>query len=116
MGLFEGRIGDGERRLVFDIANIGDADDAAKFVGGEIADGARSALAWLSLRKRRRTRRMESYLAFDLLHDLMDVAIQDRDRSEALEQLERFLGVLSAPTPFLVNRPQWDVREEYDRC
>src|SRR5262249_19559763 len=58
---------------------------------------------------------MEGDVAFDLLHHLMDVAVEYRHRAETLEQLERAAAVLGAPAPFRVNGPERDVREYHDR-
>ena len=57
---------------------------------------------------------MEADGAFHLLHDLVDVTIQDRDRPEPTEIPERLLAVLRGPTPLRIDGPQRDVREHHD--
>src|SRR5207253_2180526 len=71
----------------------------------------RGALPRQPLRKRRRAGRVEDDLALDLLHDLVNVAVQHCDRAEAPQQRQGLLGVLRRPAPFLVDRPQGHVRE-----
>ena len=58
---------------------------------------------------------MERDVAFDLLHHLMDVAVEHGHRTEALEHVECTRAVFSAPTPGRIDRPQRDVREQHDR-
>src|SRR6516225_2198683 len=55
-------------------------------------------------------------VAFDLLHDLVNVAIQHRHRAEALEQRQGRSTVVSAPTPFLVDHPERNMSEDNDWC
>ena len=57
---------------------------------------------------------MEGHVPFDLLGDLVDVAVQHGDRAEPLEVAERLLAVLRAPAPLRVNRPERDVAEHHD--
>jgi hypothetical protein len=57
---------------------------------------------------------VEGDVAFHLLHDLMDVAVEHGNGTEALEIAERLGAVVSAPTPFGVNGPQGDVGEDHD--
>ena len=56
---------------------------------------------------------MKRDVAFHLLHDLMDMPVQDGDRAETLQISERLLAVVGAPTPFGIDRPERDVRK-YD--
>ena len=58
---------------------------------------------------------MEGHVALDFLQRLVDVAVQHRDRAEALEQRERLVRIVRAPAPFGINRPQRNVRVEDDR-
>ena len=57
---------------------------------------------------------MEGDVAFDLLHDLVDVAVEDGDGAEALEVGEGLCAVLRAPAPFGVDHPERDVGEDDD--
>src|SRR5579871_121842 len=67
------------------------------------------------LRKCRGHRGMEGDVAFDLLHHLVNVPVQDRDGAEALKNREGLRAVLGGPAPLGVNRPKRDVREDDDR-
>ena len=51
-------------------------------------------------------------MAFDLLHHLMNVAVQHRDGPETFEMGKRAGAVVRAPPPLRVHRPQRDVRED----
>src|SRR4029078_11356406 len=62
-----------------------------------------------------RERRVERHVALHLLNDLVDVAVQYRDRTEALQEFERARAVLRAPAPFLIDDPERDMREDDDR-
>src|SRR5205814_6017290 len=65
--------------------------------------------------KRRRSRGVERDAALDFLLDLMDVAVEHGHRTEALQVTERAGSILSAPPPFLVNRPQGYMSKNDDR-
>ena len=58
---------------------------------------------------------MERHIAFDLLHELVNVAVEHRDRTKAREQLQRLRRILRAPAPFGRDGPQGDMREDDDR-
>ena len=58
---------------------------------------------------------MERDVAFDLLHELVDVAVENGHRSEALEIAERDGSIVRAPSPIRIDRPQGDVGEDDDR-
>ena len=64
-----------------------------------------------SLWKRRRHGRVEHDVPFGLLHDLVDVSVEHRHRSESLEITESLFAILSSPAPFGINRPQRNVCE-----
>src|SRR5580692_7598232 len=57
---------------------------------------------------------MERDGAFHLLHDLVDMAVEHRYRSETLDQSQRLDRVFRAPTPFRAYGPKWDVGEQHD--
>ena len=67
------------------------------------------------LRKRRRARGVEGDVAFDLLHHLVDVAVEHGHRAEALEIRQRLGAIVGAPAPIRIDRPQRDVGEDDDR-
>src|SRR5947209_14010687 len=58
---------------------------------------------------------MEGDVAFDFLHDLVNVAVENGHRSEALHQGERARAILRAPAPFGINRPERNVGEDDNR-
>src|SRR3984893_17393112 len=58
---------------------------------------------------------MERDVALDLLHDLMDMAIEHSHRAKALQVAERAAGIFGPPSPFRVDRPQRQVGEDHDR-
>src|SRR6476619_3586054 len=67
------------------------------------------------LRKSRRPGCVEVDVAFDFLHQLMNMTIEHRHRTKALQHRERLLRIISAPAPILGYRAQWDVSEDDDR-
>ena len=58
---------------------------------------------------------VEGDVAFHLLHDLVDMAVQHRDRAEALQEASAWAAVVGAPAPVRIDRPQRDVGEDNDR-
>src|SRR4026208_400764 len=58
--------------------------------------------------------RMEGHVAFDLLHNLVDVPVQHRDRAEALQHIERLQPIVGAPAPIGIDGPKRDVGEHDD--
>ena len=61
-------------------------------------------------------RSVEGDVAFHFLHDLMDVAVEDRHRAEACEELQSFGRIVCAPAPLRINRPQRNVGEDDEGC
>src|SRR5579875_3051927 len=45
----------------------------------------------------------------------MDMAVEHGDGAEALQIAQRLRTVVGAPAPFLIDRPQRDMREHHDR-
>ena len=58
---------------------------------------------------------MEGDVALDLLHDLVDVTVEHGYRAEALEIGQCARAVLGPPTPFGINRPQWNMGKYHNR-
>ena len=54
---------------------------------------------------------VEGHIAFDLLNDLMDMAVEHSHRAKALQHVERPQAVVGAPSPIGIDRPERDVRE-----
>src|SRR5665213_905964 len=67
-----------------------------------------------ALRERGGARGMERHVAFNLLHHLMDVPVQYRNRTESFQVRQRLRAVRGTPTPVLIHDPQRDVREYHD--
>ena len=67
------------------------------------------------LREGGRTRGVEGDIALDLLHHLVDVAVEHGDRAELLQHPERLLGILRAPSPIGIDRPERNMGEDDDR-
>src|SRR5262249_31235481 len=58
---------------------------------------------------------VEHYVAFHLLHDLVNMSVQHSDRAKALEKAEGLRTVLGAPAPVRIDGPQRDIRKHNDR-
>ena len=58
---------------------------------------------------------MKCDVPLDLLHRLVDVAVEHGHGAKALEVGERLRAVVRPPSPVRVHRPQRDVREHDDR-
>src|SRR5580692_11385749 len=64
---------------------------------------------------RRRTGGVERHVALDLLHDLMNVSVQHRDRSETTQLIHELVRITRTPAPGLVDRPERHMCEHDDR-
>src|SRR5579863_5522241 len=87
---------------------------AAELIGGNKHRPGRRRATGSRLRERRRQRGVEGHVAFDLLRQLVDVAVEDGNRSEPLQQVERTAAVLGAPAPLLVEYLHRDMGEHDD--
>src|SRR5580704_10484021 len=92
----------------------GDAEHAAQLVVGDLERPRRLRRSWRRLRKCGRARGVEGDVAFNLLHHLVDVAVEHGHRAEALEIFERAGAIVGAPAPLRVDGPQRDVGEQDD--
>src|SRR5271169_3962869 len=92
-----------------------DPQHALQLIGWNFHGAWRRRGSRCRLRERSGQSRVERDVAFHLLHDLMDMPIQDGNRAEALQVSEGLLAVVGAPTPFGINRPERDVREHDHR-
>src|SRR5262249_49852474 len=54
-------------------------------------------------------------VALDFLLDLVDMTVEHGHRPEALQVAEGARSIFGAPSPILVDRPQWQMGEDYDR-
>src|SRR5487761_917869 len=92
--------------------DLAHAEHAAQLLRRHLERTWSGALAGRRLRERRRQGRLERDVTFDFLHDLMDVAVEHGDRTEALEIDERLVAVVSSPTPLWIKRPHRHVRHD----
>ena len=76
-----------------------DAEQAAQLARRHGHRPGRWRRARRRLREGGRARRVEGDVAFDLLHDLVDVAVEHGDRAEALEQRQRLRARRRCPSP-----------------
>src|SRR6202012_3879259 len=88
---------------------------AAELIGGNEHRPRRGRSARHRLWECRRQRGVEGHVAFDFLSELMNVAVENGNRAEALEHVKRALTVFGAPTPFLVENVERDMGEDHDR-
>src|SRR5215469_18107175 len=65
--------------------------------------------------ERGRHRGVKRNFAIDFLHDLVNVAVQHRDRTEAFDIRQGLLAIVGSPAPIGIDRPQWNVCEENNR-
>src|SRR5258708_3953647 len=94
---------------------MGDSQHAAQLIRRHFHRPRRWRGAWRRLWECGGQSRVERDVAFHLLHDLMDMPVQDGDGTEALQVSERLLAVVSAPTPFGIHRPERDMSEDDNR-
>src|SRR4029077_12792550 len=91
------------------------AEQAAQLVVGDLERPRRLRRAGRRLRKCGRAGGVEGDVAFNLLHHLVDVAVEHGHRAEALEIFERAGAILGPPAPLRVDGPQRDGGEPPDR-
>src|SRR6266699_3454163 len=58
---------------------------------------------------------MKRDVALNLLHGLVNVPVQDRHRSKALQVRKRLPAVLGSPAPFWIHAPERNMRKHHDR-
>jgi hypothetical protein len=58
---------------------------------------------------------MKCRVALHLLHDLMNVPVQHRERTESLKERKGLFTVRCAPAPVWIDCPERNMREEHDR-
>src|ERR1700704_367969 len=92
--------------------HAGDAERLGKLIAGNLERSGPWSIARAWLWKRHRARGVERDVALNLLHDLMNVAIQHGHRTEAFEITHCLIGITRAPAPCFVNRPQRHMRED----
>src|SRR5262249_25234297 len=83
------RVDDGELLVALLEVDAGNAEHAAKLGVFDLHRAGRGGGARRRLRERGRAGGVEGNAALDLLHDLVDVAVEHGHRAEALDELER---------------------------
>jgi hypothetical protein len=91
------------------------AEKGAQLVVGDFHRSRRRCRTRRWLRERGRQGGVKGDVDLNLLHDLVDVAVEHRHRTEALEMVERARRVFGAPAPGWIDAPQRNVREDDDR-
>src|SRR5215831_310580 len=109
-------VDDGEPFVALLEVDAGDTEHRAQLGILDLHRAGRGGSPRRRLRERGRTRGVEGDVALDLLHHLVDVAVQHRDRAEPLQIFERTAAVLGAPAPFRIDGPEWNMGEQHDRC
>ena len=95
--------------------HLSDSENTGQFFSWDLHGAGRRRGSGSRLRKRGRHRRVEAHIALDLLEDLMDVPVENRDRAEAFEQSEGLLAIGGAPSPVGIDGPERDVGEDDNR-
>src|SRR5215831_3283621 len=90
-------VDDGKPLLSAFEGDVGDAENRAQLVVGDFHRTRRGSRARRGLREGGRHGGVEGGVAFDLLHDLVDVTVERRHRSEVLEGAERTRRVVRPP-------------------
>src|SRR3984957_12130517 len=111
----ERRIHNCETLATDQVVHIRDPRDFLQWVGRPLHRPRRRSRTRRRLREGRRHRRVEGKLAFDLLHHLVDVAVEHSDGTELLHVRQGLLTVVGSPAPIWVDGPQRNVREEHNR-
>src|SRR5947207_3130811 len=113
--LCECTVHDRERVIALDIVDISDSKDRTESLRFDLHRARFWRGAWRRLWERGGHCGVKRDVAFHFLHDLMDVAVQNRDGSESSQKPERLFGVICSPAPLRINRPKRNVCEHYNR-
>src|SRR5215471_7967842 len=95
--------------------DLADADDMAQLLGRYLQRPRPWPLASLGCGVGGRHRCLVGHLALDLLHDLVDVAVEHGHRAKALQIRQCLRCVLGRPAPLRIEWPHWDVGKHHDR-
>ena len=111
---FERHVGDRDRVIYAVKRHAGEPEHFPQPIVGHLHRARRRRRAWRGLREGGRHGRVKRDVAFDLLHDLMNVTVQDRHGTKPLEIRQRAFAILRPPSPLGVHRPERDVGEDDD--
>src|ERR1700739_2724657 len=95
-------------------ANVGNSEHMFELPGGSRQWTGSVTHARLELWIGCRTRSVKRDVAFHLLHDLVDVAVENGHRAEAAQIGQRLFGIARAPAPRFQDGPHRHVSEDHD--
>src|SRR6516162_7808709 len=101
--------------LALYVIDIRDSEKTAQLLGRDLHGSRSLGLSRCWLHECRRKCGVEGYIAFHLLHGLVNVAIQNRDRAEPLQIGKGLSAIFGSPSPLRVNCPKRNVRKDDNR-
>src|ERR1700722_7221663 len=111
----ERRVGQQSRTRKWEDVDARDAQHPWKLIRRDLERSRTGAVARSRLRIGGRACGMERDVAFHLLHDLVDVAVQHGDRSEPPQIGHGLIGIAGSPAPGLEDRPHRHMSKHDDR-
>src|SRR5258708_18296881 len=114
--LDEFAVRDGKRLSALFHRNAGNTEDGAQLIIGHPHRAGRRCGAGPWLREGRRARSVESHGAFHLLHELMDMAVEDRHRAETPDEAERLAAIVGSPAPLPRPGPSRYIAKQHNPC
>src|SRR5260370_42624937 len=112
--LRQGRVNDGQLALPLDIVDRSDSEYTPQLLRGHLEGPAPLSHAGSRLGERGGQGGVEADVPLHLLHDLVYVTVQDRDRAKPLEQGQRLPAVVRHPAPLGIDRPERHMSEHDD--
>src|ERR1051326_2693159 len=100
--------------MAANVVHVAYTEEAAQLLGRNLHRSWGRRLARLGLRERRRSSGMESDVALNFLHGLVNVSVQHRNRAKALQVRECLSAVSGSPSPFRIDAPQWYVGKDHN--
>src|SRR6266403_1353052 len=96
------------------VIDIGYAKHTAQLVGGNLHRSRAFSLARRGLGEGCRECGVKSHIAFNFLHGLVNVSVQNCYRAKLLEIRERLRAVVGPPSPLRIDRPERDMGKDND--
>src|SRR6266436_3814192 len=112
--LRQGGVNDGQPALPLDIVDRSDSEYTPQLLRGHLERTGPLSHAGGRLGERGGQGGVEADVPLHLLHDLVNVAVEDRDRAEPLEKGERWPAVVRHPAPLGIDRTERHMREHDD--
>src|SRR5580765_8374579 len=100
--------------LAADVIHIRYAQEASQLFRGHFHRSGRRCFARLWLRESSGTCGVKCDVTLDLLHGLMNVSVENGHGAKLFQVPKGLRAVLGSPSPFRINRPQRDMRENDD--